>query len=161
MFFHSHDHARCILVILMFLGGSSAAVGQASESTDALSRELTSILTSQSHAWNRGDIDAFMTAYWNSDKLSFSSGGKTTRGWTATRDGYKKRYPTKERMGQLTFSNLEISRLGAKAALVLGNWRLRRTSDSPGGNFSLVFRKLQGAWLIVHDHTSLLEKKSD
>jgi beta-aspartyl-peptidase (threonine type) len=61
-------------------------------------------------------------------------------------------------MGQLTFSQLDIALLGDAAALVLGRWRLERESPI-GGNFSLVLRKLDGKWVIVHDHTSRDEAK--
>src|SRR4051794_34255472 len=78
--------------------------------------EIESILTAQAEAWNRGDIDGFMKYYWNSDELTFNSGGETTRGWTRTREHYHKRYPTREQMGQLRFSQLETILLGDSAA---------------------------------------------
>ena len=43
------------------------------------------------------------------------------------------------------------------AAYVLGRWQLRRDRDPLEGNFTLVFRHIDDRWLIVHDHTSLLE----
>ena len=121
--------------------------------TDDLFDELEDVLQKQAAAWNRGDIDGFMEHYWKSDDLTFSSGGKTTRGWQTTKDNYKLRYPTRERMGRLTFDQLEAFPLGETAALLLGHWHLDRTGPV-GGNFSLVFRKIDGAWVIVHDHTS-------
>ena len=114
---------------------------------------LEDILQTQAAAWNRGDIDAFMDHYWKSEDLTFSSGGKTTRGWQTTKDNYKRRYPTRDQMGKLTFDQLEVFPLGDTAALLLGHWHLDRTNPV-GGNFSLVFRKIDGAWVIVHDHTS-------
>ncbi len=127
--------------------------------TDELSDTLEAILAKQAAAWNRGDLDAFMEHYWKSDELTFSSGGRVTRGWVTTKQNYQKRYPTKERMGQLSFGAIEVSSLGDSAALVLGHWNLQREPAPIGGNFSLVFRKIDGAWVIVHDHTSL-EKES-
>jgi beta-aspartyl-peptidase (threonine type) len=62
-------------------------------------------------------------------------------------------------MGRLTFSELEIMPLGEAAALVLGRWRLARDEGPVGGNFSLVCRKIDGTWLIVHDHTSRSEER--
>jgi ketosteroid isomerase-like protein len=121
---------------------------------DDLLDALEDILQKQAAAWNRGDIDGFMEHYWKSENLTFSSGGKTTRGWQTTKDNYKLRYPTRERMGKLTFDQLEAFPLGDSAALLLGHWHLDRTGPV-GGNFSLVFRKIDGAWVIVHDHTSL------
>ncbi len=140
-----------------------------------LRRDLTRVLETQAGAWNRGDIDAFMQTYWRSDELSFSSGGSTTRGWTATRDRYRSRYPNAIAMGTLRFEVDEVRALGRDAAMLLGRWfltRARQGGVSAGsapvsgevgtatevlrGNFTLVFQRLAGGWRIVHDHTSLL-----
>jgi beta-aspartyl-peptidase (threonine type) len=125
------------------------------ETADAR-KAILAVLQVQQQAWNRGDVEAFADHYWHSDELSFSSGGKTTRGWQATVDRYRQRYPTPEAMGQLAFDELEVTPLGRSAALVLGRWRLDREGDPQAGNFSLVFRKIDGRWVIVHDHTSVL-----
>ena len=80
------------------------------------------------------------------------------RGWEATRNRYNKRYPTPERMGHTTFSELEVRLLGKSAAMVLGRWDLKREPDPIGGNFTLVLEKIDGKWLIIHDHTSQLDE---
>jgi hypothetical protein len=49
---------------------------------------------------------------------------------------------------------LEITPLGNDAALVLGQWNLARESEPVRGNFSLVVRRVDDRWLIIHDHTS-------
>jgi hypothetical protein len=59
-------------------------------------------------------------------------------------------------MGRLKFGGLEITPLGDSAALVLGQWHVDRQNEPLSGNFSLVVRKIDGRWLIVHDHTSRL-----
>jgi beta-aspartyl-peptidase (threonine type) len=128
----------------------------ASES-DSIRAAVEAVLRAQEEAWNRGDIDAFVDHYWKSDELTFSSGGKTTRGWTDTLTHYRQRYPTPEKMGRLTMSKLEITPLGSGAALVLGQWNLARESEPLSGNFSLVLRTIGGRWLIIHDHTSRTE----
>ncbi len=128
---------------------------------ESVAAELEAVLRLQAEAWNAGDLDRFMEHYWNSDELTFSSGGQITRGWRGTLDRYRQRYPTTERMGRLTFDQLEVRPLGDAAALVLGRWHLAREDDMPGGNFSLVVRKLAGRWLIVHDHTSQAEKPAE
>jgi ketosteroid isomerase-like protein len=142
------------------LGGAQATIVVRQDSrlrrvhpNDDLLDTLEGILSEQAAAWNRGDIDGFMQHYWKSEDLTFSSGGHTTRGWQTTKDGYKLRYPTRERMGHLTFDGLEVFPLGDSTALLLGHWHLDRNGPV-GGNFSLVFRKIDGAWVIVHDHTS-------
>lgn len=124
--------------------------------SDSIQVAVKSILRAQQEAWNRADLEAFMEHYWKSDELTFSSGGKTTRGWTDTLARYRERYPGPEKMGRLKLSGLEISSLGDSAALVLGEWSVERDSEPVSGNFSLVVRKLDDRWLIIHDHTSRL-----
>lgn len=123
-------------------------------------QDIRAVLEAQAAAWNKGDIDGFMRGYWESDELTFSSGGTVTRGWNATLRRYRTRYATRDKMGQLTFSDLEVRMLGDDAALVLGRWQLRRKEDAPGGIFTLVFRRMAGRWLIIHDHTSSDEPSS-
>ena len=117
---------------------------------------IRKVLDDQVAAWNAADLDRFMQHYWKSDQLTFSSGGQTQRGWAATMQRYRDRYPTPEKMGKVRFSELEVQPLGSKAALVLGRWHLLRAGEELDGNFSLVFRLIDGRWQIVHDHTSLL-----
>jgi beta-aspartyl-peptidase (threonine type) len=149
------EQARAVVNVV---GESATAAGDKKMSfdEDSISAEITSILLAQQEAWNRADLDAFMEHYWKSEALTFSSTGKTTRGWTETLDRYRERYPTPETMGRVTFTQLEITALGDSAALVLGQWRLERESEPLAGNFSLVLRKIDDRWLIVHDHTSRL-----
>ncbi len=120
----------------------------------AFSGEIEQVLTQQAASWNRGDIDAFVEPYWHSPNLTFSSGGVVTRGWEKTKQRYHERYPSREKMGQLSFSHLEITDLGSNSAMVLGQWHLDRT-EPIGGSFTLVLKKMDDRWLIVHDHTSM------
>jgi beta-aspartyl-peptidase (threonine type) len=115
------------------------------------------VLNAQADAWTRGDIDGFMAHYWNSDELTFCSSGTTLDGWSATLARYKDEYPTPERMGRVEFDNLRITPLGEDAALVIGRWRVQREGDPIGGVFSLVLRRTDGRWVIIHDHTSATE----
>lgn len=116
--------------------------------------EIRKVMADQAAAWNRGDIDGFMTGYWKSESMTFVSGDKVTRGWNGAIERYKKNYSTREKMGNLTFDDLEITILSRNSAVVLGSWSLSRTGDSPHGKFTLIFRKFKKGWRIVHDHTS-------
>jgi len=138
---------------LMLVAGFGSILSQSQVRADDRS-EIETVLSRQAAAWNRGDIDAFMEHYWKSDELTFSSRGHTTRGWTRTKENYKRRYPTREQMGQLKFSQLETTSLGDSAALVLGRWQLMREQSPVEGNFTLVFRRIDNKWVIIHDHTS-------
>ena len=115
---------------------------------------IRAVLDSQSAAWNQGDIEGYMEGYWKSDSLLFTSAGKIQRGYRATLEKYRKTYDTREKMGTLKFSGLEITILSPDVASVFGHWELRRKDDRPGGVFTLILRKFPDGWKIVHDHTS-------
>jgi len=121
--------------------------------------EIRAVLEAQVKAWNRDDINAFMQGYWKSDKTEFVGSDGILRGWQAVLDRYSKAYPDGRAMGALTFSGLEITVLSPTAALVLGEWKLDREADHPGGVFTLVFRKFPEGWRIINDHTSAVIKK--
>lgn len=122
-------------------------------STLSAERQIQRSLDNQAAAWNRGDIEQFMHGYWRSEQLTFASGGDVTRGFEPTLTRYRARYTTREQMGTLTFSELEVRRLGRRHAMVLGRWRLDR--DEPvEGLFTLVLRRHGREWRIIHDHTS-------
>ena len=115
---------------------------------------IRAVLDAQAAAWNRGDIEGYMDGYARSARTEFVGGDSISRGWQTVLDRYKKKYDTREKMGTLTFSEVEITVLSTDAALVLGRWRLKRASDEPNGTFTLLFRETKAGWRIVHDHSS-------
>ena len=116
-------------------------------------RAIRTVLDSQQEAWNRGDIEAFMVGYWNSEELVFKSGDTEQRGWQATLDRYLQTYDTREKMGILRFSNLRIGGQLKGHVTVTGGWHLTRASGDIGGRFELTFRKFPEGWRIVRDET--------
>src|SRR2546421_10972741 len=135
-----------ILIVLAVL--FSCAMARSSFDTRPSNDEsaIRAVLEGQAAAWNRGDIEGYMNGYDRSPDTEFVGGDSITRGWQEVLDRYKKRYDTREKMGTLTFSDLEITMLSRDAALVLGRWRLRRviaaslrTNEEPHGTFTLLF----------------------
>lgn len=120
----------------------------------SVASDVESVLSAQAVAWNRGDIEGFMDSYQKSDDLRFASGGSVARGWKTTLERYRRNYPDRAAMGRLEFSELEVTELSNDAALVFGRWRLVREEDSPHGLFTLTFRRIDGQWRIIQDHTS-------
>lgn len=115
---------------------------------------IESVLSTQAEAWNRGDIPGFVDAY--SPECIFV-GKLITRGRAQLLARYQKRYPTRDAMGHLTFSALDVHFLTAEVAIVTGEWHLERSGagGSPvGGLFSLVFHREGKDWKIALDHTS-------
>ncbi len=115
---------------------------------------IQAVLDLQRDAWNRGDIEGYMSGYAKSPETVFISGDSLTRGWQTVLERYKKNYDTREKMGTLTFNDVEINLIGSDTALVFGRWHLKRQQDEPRGRFTLLFRRSKAGWRIVHDHTS-------
>jgi len=107
----------------------------------------------QEEAWNKGEIKDFMNYYWKNDSLKFIGSKGITYGWQKTLDNYIKGYPTKEDMGILTFTILECTQLSETAIYVIGKWELKK-EKAAGGHFTLLWKKIDGKWVIVSDHTS-------
>lgn len=146
--------ASALLIALFVLGVWTGRRTKVVEKREADRAAIDAVLNAQEQAWNRGDVDAFLTGYWHSTELTFEGSGGIARGWDGVLARYKKNYPDRAAMGQLDFSQLEFRFLGPDAALVLGHWHLKRESGDIGGVFSLVWERFPEGWKIIHDHTS-------
>ncbi|MBM3431730.1 MAG: DUF4440 domain-containing protein [Bacteroidetes bacterium] len=116
--------------------------------------EIRALLAKQTEAWNRGDVEGFMEGYWKNDSLMFIGKSGITYGWQQTLDNYKKGYPDKTAMGQLTFTLIEMNLLSKKYFSVVGKWHLKRTIGDLSGHYTLLLKKIKGKWVIVKDHSS-------
>lgn len=128
---------------------------RAPQFSDADAVAIEAVLTQQREAWNVGDIDVFMAAYLAGPELVFTSGAAVRRGHAEALARYRAKYVDGGTMGQLVFSELEVTGLSADAAVVLGRWALTQTDQAGDGVFTLVFVRREGAWKILHDHTSV------
>jgi len=113
-------------------------------------------LSAQETAWNNGDIPGFMSGYVRDDTLRFSSSGNTQRGWENALKRYQMSYSTREKMGTLKFSDLEVLVLSEEYAEVFGKFHLARDKSVGDalGLFTLLMKKQGDQWLVWHDHTS-------
>jgi hypothetical protein len=117
-------------------------------------QQILSLLQRQTEDWNRGNIDAFMVGYWNSDSLMFIGKSGVTYGYKKTLENYKKNYSDTAQMGKLSFDILQVKRLSNEYYYVVGKWFLKRSVGDIGGHYNLLFRKIKGKWVIVADHSS-------
>ncbi len=108
----------------------------------------------QEQAWNRGDIKSYMGSYWQNDSLLFIGSKGVTYGWTSTLTNYLKSYPDQPSMGKLTFENISIRILDSENAYVIGKWYLKREMGDLNGHYTLLWKRINGRWKIVADHSS-------
>ena len=143
-----------ILLVGSLFAGISSGCQSAPSDPSADRAAIRDVLDAQVAAWNRGDIEAFMDGYAQTDSLRFASGGSVYRGWDAALERYQTSYPDRAAMGTLAFRELDIRSLDPQSALVFGRWQLTRAADAPSGLFTLLFMRRADGWRIVHDHTS-------
>jgi ketosteroid isomerase-like protein len=151
----------CLLLLVQFsfaqsAVSSSSATGSSSTVSASSPAEtaIRQLMADQVTAWNKGDIDEFMKGYWNNDSLMFVGHSGITYGYKQTLDHYKKDYSNTDLMGQLYFTLLQVKPLSPDYYFVIGKWLLKRKTGDIGGIYSLLFRKIDGQWRIVVDHTS-------
>lgn len=147
----------CLAVASVF---SSTTLAQSAASTDEA--QIRAVIKAQTDAWNRADIPAFMQSYEDSPDTTFI--GMTVRkGFQPILQRYQQNYSTREQMGTLSFSDIDIRLLPSacgktELALVTGKFHLDRTAHGEAkkddGIFSLVWRKGPQGWKIILDHTS-------
>ena len=119
--------------------------------------DIRAVMTHSEEAWNRGDLPAFAAYYDDSPETTFIGKEVVRGGVQAILARYRKAYPTRDAMGTLSFSNIDVRTLAPDLALVTGEFHLERTVAGGGnasGRYTLVLRKRPGGWKIIHDHTS-------
>lgn len=146
-----------VLLISVLLTGL-ATQAQSTQLKPASQQELDviKVLLKQETAWNRGDIDGFAEGFKNSPDTLFIN-NQIQRGYSSMVASYHRDYPTRDAMGQLTFSELEVHPIDEKVATCIGRYRLERGKKNGGnaeGIFSMIFEKTEQGWKIVVDHTT-------
>jgi hypothetical protein len=139
---------NCLLIVFLCCLHFIARAQNTDESS------IRDILSKQSTAWNKGNIEGFMNGYWQNDSLLFIGKKGLTYGWKNTLDNYRKNYPDTKAMGQLIFTILMLKPLSNQYYEVVGKWHLIRIAGDLEGHFTLLFQKINGQWFIVMDHSS-------
>ena len=112
------------------------------------------MLTRSAAAWNRGDLDAFMTDYYPGERTTYV----TTRGVihdpVRIRERYAPRFTAGGVHDSLSFENVEVDPLAPGVVNVVA-WYVLSRGDSTiaRGPTSLVMLRQDGRLRIVHDHS--------
>lgn len=115
---------------------------------------IREILEGQTNAWNQGNIEKFMQGYWKNDSLMFIGKTGINWGWQKTLENYKRGYPDTTAMGKLSFNIILVKKLSSEYYYVVGQWMLARSIGNLSGYYNLLFKKINGRWFIIADHSS-------
>lgn len=132
----------------------SAAAPTATTHAAALAG-VEAMLARGADAWNRGDLDAFVSDYVPGDSATYIGRTGIVRGRSAIRAVYAPRFAPGFERGTLRFEQVEVDVLAPGVANAIA-WYVLSSGDSviARGPTSLVMRDVGGKWLIVHDHSS-------
>ena len=136
------------LLILALFTGISTLLGAEADTA------IRTVLSDQVAAWNRGDLDAF-AGFYAPDCVYV--GKNVVHGREKVLENYRRKYSDRAAMGKVNFSNLQVKKIDAHSAIVIGAFHLERSATAGGaasGIFSLVMTELNGSWAILLDHTN-------
>lgn len=119
----------------------------------AVREEIGSAMKKQVDSWNSGELEGFMKYYWHSGVMTFHGGKRRLQGWEELYSMYIETYSGEQR-GVLEFSSLEVEVISPGSAYVLGDWRVELPDTVKRGKFTLIWKKTDEGWRIVHDHSS-------
>ena len=141
--------AALIIVTALMTG----CEGPGEDYEESISEEIGSAMKEQVDSWNSGELAGFMKYYWHSDEMTFHGSKRRLQGWEKLNSMYIETYSGAQR-GILEFSGLEIKVLSPESAYVLGDWKVELPDTVKQGKFTLIWRKKDEGWRIVHDHSS-------
>jgi uncharacterized protein (TIGR02246 family) len=117
---------------------------------DDIHKGVAEVLARQVQAWNRGDLEAFVSAY--AEDASFVSPTGLTQGRQAVLDRYRNRYPDKAAMGTLALEVVETRLADGAVASVVARWSLAYPGKPAASGLTLlVLHRTGDRWLIVQD----------
>ncbi|MDT7688934.1 MAG: hypothetical protein QOE46_1693 [Acidobacteriota bacterium] len=151
---HLLTFASMLAIAAVVVGYQGRGRALRPQKEDANVAAVRAVIEAQAAAWNRGDVAGYMEGYAKEETTTFVSGDTITHGWQTVLDRYKSHYDTRAKMGTLTFAELDIKPLSEFYVMATGRWQLTRDADTPHGRFTLIFRRTNAGWRIVHDHTS-------
>lgn len=138
---------------------TAPAVSQKEDPLFTASRQqldVVKIILAQQNAWNKGDLDAYLSHYKDAPDTQAVL-ANLVRGIDNIRSAYKQNFPSKDSMGAIEDTDIEVKVLGDNYALATGKYHLNRPKKSGGaveGTFMELFEKTQAGWQIIFSQST-------
>jgi uncharacterized protein (TIGR02246 family) len=139
--------------------GTASAVSQKEDPLFTATRQqldVVKIILAQQNAWNKGDLDAYLSHYKDAQDTQAVL-ANLVRGVDNIRSAYKQNFPSKDSMGTIEDTDIEVKALGDNYALATGKYHLNRPKKSGGaveGTFMELFEKTQAGWQIIFSQST-------
>jgi ketosteroid isomerase-like protein len=145
----------CTLAGSALLASCASRPAASAPSRADLTAEVTAMFARSASAWNRGDLDTFMTDYLPGDRTTYVASKGVIHGPAAIRERYAPRFAPGGMHDSLSFEGIEVDPLAPDVINVIA-WYVLMRGDSlvARGPTSLVMVRQDGRLRIVHDHSS-------
>lgn len=113
--------------------------------------DVTKVLIAQQAAWNKGDLDGFLSHY-KDDPTTEAVLAGPVRGLPNIRSAFHINYPSRDSMGQIENTEVEVRGLGENFALATGKYHLSRSKKAGGdadGTFLSIMEKTPSGWQVI------------
>jgi hypothetical protein len=112
-------------------------------------------LAAQIEAWNRGDLETALSAYWDSPRMTWVSRAGVERGYADFARGMRADFADPAAMGTYSAEILDARSLGREAAVIVFRWQIARDGRRlMGGTSTQIWREIDGSWRAVLEHAS-------
>ena len=106
-------------------------------------------------AWNRGDIEAALSSYWDSPRMTWVSKSGVDYGYAAFAQTMRKDFADPKSMGTYSAEILDARDLGPGTSQIVFRWKIMRGDERlMGGMSTQIWRKIGGNWRAVFEHAS-------
>ena len=119
----------------------------------AAQEEIKTTLATMFAEWNREDQASYLTHYWNSDELRWSMKGVWYKGLSSMNKLYGQDYQ-RGAMSVIAIFDVEVMMLADDIGIALYEWTHSTPREKVAGCTSQVFRRFDGAWLVVHENSA-------
>lgn len=126
-----------------------------SDTIPGIETQITRKLERSAEAWNRGDLDGFMSEYLRSPTITYLGGSGLVTGWEAIKARYAPLFQAGALRDSLRFKAVTSRPLGRDYALATARYELFHAGRVTGsGPFTLVLWRTDSGWKIVHDQSA-------
>lgn len=120
-----------------------------------LETQVALMLEGSAEAWNRGDLEAFMSGYLRSPTTTYLGTSGLVGGWDAIRARYAPLFQAGSLRDSLRVEQISVRPLGDDYALATARYALFREGRvTSSGPFTLVLWRTAEGWKIVHDQSA-------
>jgi ketosteroid isomerase-like protein len=118
-------------------------------------RQICAMMNASARRWNAGDLHGFMQDYMPGEGTTYIGRRDVVRGPEAIEAHYAPRFQPGAMHDSLSFEDVEVDLLAPDLTNTIA-WYVLMRGDSlvARGPTSLVMRRVNGHWRIVHDHSS-------